>query len=64
MVFGKYCIGSVAGALPYDKMRGACTPGEPTAYKPQMQEDVMTCAKSAFLGGGIFMNMKRGMDGK
>ena len=63
MVFGSYCIGSIPGALPYDKMRGACTPGVPTGYKEEMRENVMTCAKSVFLGGGIFMNMMR-VDGK
>ena len=44
-------------------MLKACTPGVPTAYKEEMRKYVMACAKSVFLGGGIFMNMKR-VDGK
>lgn len=59
LMYGKYCVAAVNGAFDYQKMLSACGQYAPTPYTDENRDAVILAAKNSFLGGGIFMNMRK-----
>ncbi|GFY75515.1 c-type lectin domain-containing protein [Trichonephila inaurata madagascariensis] len=58
--YGDYCMLVLSGALEYNKIAGACKPDTPTPVKDkEMKKYVVNAVKNSFLGGGIYVGVKR-----